>query len=161
MPLDGGDPRPVTHAKGGVEQYAWRPDGKAIAYVSQDTQPDRKGADKFRDSFVFTTEPIVARSAPQPAHLFVLSLGSDSPTQLTFGPESVATSEAQSSISWSHDGKTIAFVSCPNAILNDESASHVALVDVETKQLRSLTGRTMWESSPLFSPDGAHVAYTY
>src|SRR5215469_14076870 len=54
MPLNGGDARPITHAKEGVEQYAWRPDGLAVAYVAEDAQPERKGADKFRDSFVFT-----------------------------------------------------------------------------------------------------------
>ena len=161
MPLDGGDARPVTKAKDGVDQYAWRPDGRAVAYVAQDPQPERKGADKFRDSFIFTTEPIVARSAPRPEHLFVQSLDGGDATQLTFGPETVAAGEAQSSISWSHDGKTIAFVLCPNAILNEESNSHVALVDVESKKVRALTGHTMWEGSPLFSPDGTHIAYTY
>src|SRR6185312_5873183 len=80
MPLDGGDARPVTKAKEGVEQYAWRPDSRAIAYVGEDPQPERKGADKFRDSFIFTTEPIVARSRPQPRHLFVQSLDGGSAT---------------------------------------------------------------------------------
>src|SRR5579884_3905963 len=50
MPLAGGDARPITDAKAGVEQFAWRPDGKAIAYVSHESSPDRKGADRFRDS---------------------------------------------------------------------------------------------------------------
>src|SRR5215469_646872 len=161
MPLNGGDARPVTHAKEGVDQYAWRPDGRAVAYVAEDPQPERKGAAKYRDSFVFTTEPITARSRPEPRHLFVQSLAGGTVTQLTSGPESVATGEAQSSISWSHDGKTIAFVLVPSAILNEESASHVALVDVETKKVRALTNHTMWEGSPLFSPDGTHIAYTY
>ncbi|MBV8154068.1 MAG: S9 family peptidase [Candidatus Eremiobacteraeota bacterium] len=162
MPLDGGDARPVTHAKEGVEQFAWRPDGRAVAYAAEDAQRERKGADRFRDSFVFTTEPITARSRPQPVHLFVQPLGADATaTQLTFGPESVAAGEGESTLSWSPDEKTIAFVLCPNAILNDESYSRVALVDVASKVVRPLTGHGAWESDPLFSPDGTHVAYTY
>ncbi|HZY98767.1 MAG TPA: S9 family peptidase [Candidatus Baltobacteraceae bacterium] len=158
MPLDGGDARPVTHGKTDVEEFTWRPDGRAFAYVATDPEPERKGADRFRDSFIFTTEPITARSRPRPLHLFVQPAGGGASRQLTFGPQS-ATSDY--SLSWSPDGKTIAITLVPNEILNDESYSHVALVDVETKTVRGLTGRTEWESSPLFSPDGKHVAYTY
>ena len=119
-----------------------------------------KGADRFRDSFVFTTEPIVARSAPQPSHLYLLSLDDGTTTQLTSGSQSVATGEAESTLSWSPDGNVIAFTLVPNAILNDQSYSRIALLDVATKSVRPLTGRTAWEADPMFSPDGAHIAYT-
>jgi dipeptidyl aminopeptidase/acylaminoacyl peptidase len=161
MPLDGGDARPITNAKAGVNQFAWRPDGKAIAYVADDAMPDRKGADRFRDSFIFTTQPITAREPALPAHLYVVGASGGRAEQLTFGKESVTNGEAESSISWSPDGKTIAFTIAPDAILNDESNSHVALVDVDTKRVRALTGHTAWESTPLFSPDGKHIAYVY
>jgi dipeptidyl aminopeptidase/acylaminoacyl peptidase len=161
MPLGGGDARPVTSAKEGVDQFAWRPDGKAIAYVADDSMPERKGADRFRDSFVFTTEPITAREPSMPAHLYLVSASGGRVEQLTFGKQSVATGEAQSTLSWSPDGRTIAFTIAPNAILNDESYSHVALLDIATKHVRALTPHTAWESTPLFSPDGKHIAYLY
>ncbi|HLI95422.1 MAG TPA: S9 family peptidase [Candidatus Baltobacteraceae bacterium] len=161
LPLNGGDARPITDAKAGVDQFSWRPDGKAIAYVADDATPERKGADKFRDSFVFTTQPITAREPAMPAHLYVVSAQGGRADQLTFGPESVAVGEAQSTLSWSPDGRTIAFTIAPNAILNDESYSHVALLDVASKSLRALTPHTAWETTPLFSPDGKHIAYLY
>ncbi len=161
MPLDGGDAKPVTHAKEGVEQFAWRPDGAALAFVATQAAPERKGPDRFRDSFLFTTEPIVAREAPRPAYVYAVRLSSDVTTQLNFGTQSAATGEAESTLSWSPDGKTIAFTIAPNAILNDESYSHAALVDVETRAVRALTPHTAWEADPLISPDGEHVAYTY
>jgi Tol biopolymer transport system component len=52
MPLSGGDARPITSAKDGVDQFAWRPDGKAIVYAAAESKPERKGPDRFRDSFV-------------------------------------------------------------------------------------------------------------
>lgn len=159
MPLDGGDAQPVTEAKAGVDQFVWRPDGKAIAYAAQDAPTDRKGADRFRDSFIFTTEPIVARKPSLPAHLYVVSATGGRAEQLTFGSRSVATGEAQSRLSWSPDGRTIAFTDVPDAILNDESYSRIALLDVATKRVRGLTGHTAWESNALFSPDGKHIAY--
>ena len=157
LPLGGTDARQMTHSKTGVDRFAWRPDGRAIVYAATDPQPERTGADRFRDSFIFTTEPIVATSAPSPDHLFLLDLDAGTQTQLTFGPQSAA----DDSISWSPDGKAIAFTLCPNAILNDQSYSQAAVLDVAAKRVRALTGRSMWEGGALFSPDGAHIAYTY
>ncbi len=148
----------ITRDPDGVDAFAWRPDGNAFAYTAADPQAQKSGSDRFRDSFLFTTEPITARDAPRPLHLFTASLGDATATQLTFGPESAAEGAPPS---WSPDGKTIAITLCRNAILNDQSYSRAVLVDVETKRLRALTGRSMWEAYPLFSPDGAHVAYAY
>ncbi|MFY9718304.1 MAG: S9 family peptidase [Candidatus Cybelea sp.] len=160
MALDGSAAHAVTHIKAGVDQFAWRPDGHALVYAATDDAPVRQGADRFRDSFTFTTEPIVARSAPPPAHLFLLSLDDGTTTQLTAGPQSVATGEDESILSWSPDGQTIAFTLVPDAILNDQSYSRIALLDVAAKSVRPMTGRNAWESDPMFSPDGAHIAYT-
>ncbi|HYL27690.1 MAG TPA: S9 family peptidase [Candidatus Nitrosotalea sp.] len=160
MPAEGSDAKAVTHAKAGIEQFAWRPDSGALAYAAADPDPKRSGAERFRDSFVFTTEPIVARELPKPVHLFTISLADGAVTQLTSGQQSVATGEAQSTLSWSPDGKTIAFTLVPNAILNDESYSRVALLDVATHVLRTPTGKNAWEGDPTFSPDGAYVAYS-
>jgi dipeptidyl aminopeptidase/acylaminoacyl peptidase len=159
LPLDGGDARPITSAKNGVEQLVWRPDGKALAYAAADAKPDRKGADRFRDSFIFSTEPITARGPARPVHLFVVSQDGGSAQQLTFGSQSVVTGEAQSTISWSPDGKTLTFAIAPDAILSDELFSHVVLLDVEMRTIRPLTAATGWETHPQFSPDGKHVAF--
>jgi dipeptidyl aminopeptidase/acylaminoacyl peptidase len=161
MRFDGGDARPVTNAADGVQQFAWRPDGAAIAYAAADSAPKRTGAERFRDSFVFTTEPITARREPRAAHLFVIAAEGGRATQLTFGPQSVATGEAQSTISWSADGKSIAFTNTPNAILNDAVGSNIDLVDVASGKISRLTNHDANESNPLYSPDGKSVAYAY
>ncbi len=155
-PLDGGDARSITHAGDGIDAFAWRPDGRAIAYAASDPNPVRTGADRFRDSFIFTTEPIVARESPRPSHLFTVSLDDGTTTQLTLGPDSSA-----DTISWSPDGKTIGFTLVPNAILNDQNYSRAALLDVASKTVRPLTGRGAWEDAPIFSPDGTRIAYLY
>ena len=161
MPLDGGDARPVTTAPDGVNQFAWRPDGAAFAYAATDPKPKRKGAEAFEDSFVFTTEPITAREEPRAARLYVVAVGGGFARRLTSGAGSVATGEAQSTLSWSADGRTIAFVFAPNAILNDADRAYVALLDVATKKISRLTAHPSFEGNPLFSPDGAHVAYEH
>ncbi|MBV8149394.1 MAG: S9 family peptidase [Candidatus Eremiobacteraeota bacterium] len=155
LPAGGGVLRQVTSSGEDVDDFAWRPDGRAFVYAAADAHPKRRGADRFRDSFIFTTEPIVAQSAPRPDHLFVQMLAGKTATQLTFGMQSDADAV------WSPDGGSIAFTCLANAILNDEDASHVALVDVATRATRALTGRTMREGQPLFSPDGSKIAYSY
>lgn len=161
MPLDGGDARPVTQASEGVDQFAWRPDGGGFAYTAEDAEPKRTGAEKFRDSFVFTTAPITARAEARPVHVFVVPVRGGKARQLSSGPRSVATGEAQSTISWSQDGARIAFLLAANAILNDADRAHVEIVDVATGKLSQLTSHDGFEADPLFSPDGKHVAYTH
>jgi dipeptidyl aminopeptidase/acylaminoacyl peptidase len=161
MPLDGGDARPITTAPEGIDQFVWRPDGEAVAYAAEDAKPKRTGADKFRDSFIFTTEPITARKEPRPVHVFVIPSAGGSPRRLTQGPESLTSGEAQSTLSWSADGTRIAYLSAPNAILNDADRAHVELIDVATRKTARLTAHSGFEAEPLFSPDGTHVAYTH
>jgi Tol biopolymer transport system component len=45
MPMSGGDARKVTNAPNGVGQFAWRPNGKDIAYVTSDDPPNHQDPD--------------------------------------------------------------------------------------------------------------------
>jgi dipeptidyl aminopeptidase/acylaminoacyl peptidase len=161
MPLDGGDARPVTTAPEGIEQFAWRPDGKAFAYAAEEAAPKKSGADKFRDSFVFTTEPITTRHEPRSVYLYTIPVEGGRARKLTSGSASVATGEAASTLSWSADGSHIAYLKAPNAILNDADAANVAIVDVATGVSSPLTSHHGFEADPRFSPDGKHVAYAH
>ena len=162
MPMDGGDARPVTKAPEGVEQFAWRPDGGAIAYAATDALPKKTGAERFRDGFVVGNTPITTRSAPRPVHLFVVdAAGMTKARALTSGEQSIATGEAQSTLSWSPDGKTIAFVLAPNAVLNDAERAHVVLIDVASGTTSRATTHAAYETGPRFSPNGKHLAYTH
>ena len=160
MPMDGGDAQPLTKAPEGVEQFAWRPDGTAIAYAAEDALPKKTGAARFHDAFVVGNTPITTRRAPRPVHLFVVDANGDAKAkQLIFGDRSVATGEAQSTLSWSADGKTIAFLLAPNAVLNDVDRAEIDLLDVATGKLARVTSHAGYEGNPLFSPDGKHIAY--
>jgi dipeptidyl aminopeptidase/acylaminoacyl peptidase len=158
VPAGGGTARQLTHWRSDVASFSWRPDGRALAFSAAEQRVVRRGTDRFRNSFIFTTEPITAHSQPRSQHLYVQGIDDGAVTQLTSGEESVCD---DSPLSWSPDGREIAITLCRNAILNDQSWSRTAIVTVASRTTRALTGRTMWESSARFSPDGKHVAYLY
>jgi dipeptidyl aminopeptidase/acylaminoacyl peptidase len=158
MPASGGALRQLTESRDDVDEFAWRPDGRAIAYTASDPEPHRTGADRFRDSFIFTTEPITARSKPRPLHVFVQLVGATRATQLTFGERSAFEG---AELSWSPDGTRIGFLLCPTNITDDQDRSQAAVVQVATRTLTLLTSHRAWEGPPLFSGDGRYVAYTY
>jgi dipeptidyl aminopeptidase/acylaminoacyl peptidase len=160
MRMDGGDARQVTHAPDGVAQFAWRHDGDAFAYAASDPQAKRSGADRFRDAFSFTTEPITTRTPARPLHLFVIAAdGTGTARQLTRGSETITSGEAESTLSWSPDGKTIAILLAPSGILNEATHARITLVDVADSHSRHVTSFTDNEADPEFSPDGKHVAF--
>ena len=159
LPLTGGQPRVVTRAPAGVEGFAWRPDGGAIAYVASDTAsaPLERG----NDAFEVANDDYLTTAPPAPAHVWVVSLATSEASRLTRGDWSVATSLTTSSLSWSADGRTIAFVRFATPHSGDTDQSAVWLVDAATGATHGLTGRSAREGPPLFSPDGALVAYTF
>ena len=141
--LDGGDARPVSDAPEGVEQFAWRPDGAAFAYVAEDERPKKSAAQKFADSFVVANNPITATEAARPLHVWTLPLESGAARQLTKDPvRSVVGGEAQGALSWSPDGKTLAFALAPDPVLDDASRARIALLDTASGTTRYLTDHT-------------------
>src|SRR5207249_5600656 len=93
--------------------------------------------------------------------VWLVSLATGEASRVTRGDWSVATSLATSPLSWSADGRTISFVRFATPHSGDTDQSAVWLVDAATGAMRGLTGRTAREGSPLLSPDGARVAYTF
>lgn len=64
-------------------------------------------------------------------------------------------------LSWSPDGKSIAYLRASSAHTGDGLESVVHILDVASGQSRALSGRSSREASPRFSPDGKSIAYDY
>ena len=68
MPMSGGDARQITTAPMGVQQYAWRPEGRDIAYVTEDGPADKDAHKKGHDAFeVSSNDYLVSDAAIKPA----------------------------------------------------------------------------------------------
>ena len=153
MPMDGGDAHPVTTAKNSVETYTWRPDGKAIAFVTPD-DPSNADALKAHDQlWTVGNNSYLLHGAPIPSHLWVQSIGGK-PERLTQGTWSIYPDQ----LSWSADGKYIAFSRMPDAYHDSLFKTRVAVYDVGSKTV-SLVGDDRWSWMPAFAPSGDRLAY--
>src|SRR5260370_19950898 len=114
MPMIGGDALQLTKSPTGVQQFAWRPDGRMIAYAASDEPPKKSGEEKFNDSFEVRNNDFLVTAAPLPAHLWVIGDDGTRARRLTSGAWSLPISHPPSSpaspIAWSPDGKRIAIV---------------------------------------------------
>ncbi|HRE51278.1 MAG TPA: S9 family peptidase [Flavitalea sp.] len=141
------------------KNFAWSPDGKYIAYcgalpVGQDNKPPGnvqvikrlayktkggRGREVFADEYL--------------THIWCVPATGGDPFLITSGNYN------EHSLSWSPDGRHIAFISNrtkdPDGIHNTELWS----VNVQTKEIKQLTRAAGTRSCPRWSPDGRYIAY--
>lgn len=164
LDMNGGEARRVTSAPNGILHYTWRPDGKAIAFATSDDSPNKKIGDR-EISFEVGNDHFLTTSQVVPAHAWLVELESGKARRLTSGswslPLMLPPGPPASPLSWSPDGKTIALVKRPSPHLGDAAASSIQLLNVETGEIKALTGRSDRENQPQISPDGQHIAYWY
>ncbi|HLJ45311.1 MAG TPA: S9 family peptidase [Bryobacteraceae bacterium] len=165
LPMNGGDPLQVTKSPTGVQQFAWRPDGEMIAFAASDEAQKKTGEERHNDVFEVGNNDFLVTSAPLPTHLWVVASTGGEARRLTSGNWSMPISHPPGSpaspIAWSPDGKSIAFVKVATPFSGDADHSAIQMLDVDTGNFRALTGRTLHEGYPAFSPDGKTLAYWY
>lgn len=165
MPMSGGDAKKITNAPNGIEQFAWRPNGKDIAYVTSDDPPNEKAIEKHNDSFEVGDNDYLVIAAPTASHAWLVSADGGDPKQLTSGawslPKSFPPGPPASPISWTPDGKFLTFVRQEHPHSGDGDLTTLQILNVETGEIRKLTNHEKFESFGLFSPDGSRLAYWY
>src|SRR5579863_4392958 len=50
LDMSGGESQQLTKSTTSIQQFAWKPDGTAIAFAAADAVPKKTGADKFDDA---------------------------------------------------------------------------------------------------------------
>lgn len=152
-----GQSQQLTAGKTGVEGFAWRPDDRAIAFVRRDAAAEKRGVAAYEDAFEVTDNDYLATAAAQPSHVWTIDLREGRQRRLTGGSWSVA----DAMVSWSPDGKRIAYLRAPNGIHGVAGRATAYVLDVASGLSRPLTVHTAYEDQAVWSPDGAHVLYLY
>ena len=165
LPMTGGDARKITDAPNGIEQFAWKPDGREIAYVTSDEHENKKDIEKHNDAFEVGDNDFLATEAPTASHIWILSADGGKAKRLTSGawslPKSAPPSPPASPISWSPDGKWLLFTRQEHPHQGDSDLTTLQVLNVESGESRKLTKHEKFESFGVFSPDGTRVAYWY
>jgi dipeptidyl aminopeptidase/acylaminoacyl peptidase len=165
LPMAGGEAVRITSAPLGVQQFAWRPDGREIAYATADEPEKRVGAERFNDAFEVGNDDYLVTAAPTPTHIWLVSAEGAPARRLTSGSWSLPTvrppGSPPSPLAWSPDGRLLTFSKVPTPHSGDFSQSTAQIVDVATGIVRPLTSATKGEGYGLFSPDGSRIAFWY
>ena len=167
LPMTGGDAWQVTKSPTGIQQYAWRPGASnEIAYVASDEAPKVTGEERHNRAFEIQNNHFLLQEAPRPAHVWLIAAdGKSAARRLTSGawtlPVSLPPGAPSSPLSWSPDGKRLAIVKVASPYTGDGDKAAVQLLDVDSGNVRPLTGHTRNESQPVFSPDGSRIAHWY
>ena len=134
MSVRGGGAAKLTPGPAEVQGFAWSPDGGSMAFVM--TAP-ADAAPKVKGIRVVGAD---GGGAPQ---LYLLDLRTKNVRQLTKAGVSA------DGISWSPDGKRIAF----------SAQGDLSAVNVESGEVSKLVERPGQDSNPVWSPDGKRVAF--
>ena len=160
----GGEVRRVSNAPEGVQQFAWSPDGRSFAYATRDEAEKKDGSERFNASFEITNDDYLIQAAPRPTHIWLLPTDGGDARRLTSGSWSLPTSfppgPPASPLSWSRDGRFIAFTRVESPHSGDFDRARVHIVDVASGVARALTGKEKFESQPVISPDGSRIAFS-
>lgn len=161
MAMSGGDARKVTNAPSGVDVFAWKPDGSALAYVTESEPANKHAIAQGHDYFEVGNDAFLTTRAPLPLRLWVVDADGRNARQVTSGPWSIATPDTSVPLSWSPDGREVVLARVPTPHTGDGNWSTIVVVDVTSGALRQLTSHTKNELYPEFSPDGQKVVYWY
>ena len=165
LPMTGGEAKKITDAPEGIEQFAWRPDGREIAYVTSDEPPNKKEIEKHNDAFEVGDNDYLTTEAPQPSHIWLISADGGKAKRLTSGawslPKSAPPSSPASPISWSPDGNSLLFTRQEHPHQGDADLTTLQILNMNAGEYHRLTKHQKFESFGAFSPDGSRVAYWY
>src|SRR5439155_10629915 len=161
LPMAGGDAQRLTRSETGVEHYAWRPDGRAIAYVASDEAPKKDGEQKQIATMDVGDQDLFLHAPLRPQHIWLQPVDSSAARRLTSGSWSLEMvlppGSPPSHLSWSPDGRQIAFARVPAPQSGRFDSVTVQVLDVASGATRPLTGAARFENNPSWSPDGKNI----
>lgn len=167
LDLRGGEARQLSTSANEITEIAWSPDGNKIAFVAT-VVPEKSEDDKPRPIVIdryFFKQDISGYLGEERSHIFLLDVADGAITQLTDGDYN------EQQVSWSPNGKRIAFVSKRGEDFDRDENWDIYVTDArpaaKIEQLTSSPGSDGdadygWGSGPPdWSADGKRIAFLH
>lgn len=157
MDRRGGESFQLTHVKSNITSYTWSPEGNQILLVLEDPDFSDTAKSKVRLPFEINRyhfkQDYEGYLGNQKNHLYLFDINTKKLDTLTKG------NHEEGSAVFSHDGKSIAFVSNRTKDPDRNSNTDIFLMDLKTKQIKQISSFKGSNYLPLFSPDDHYLAY--
>jgi len=145
--INGGEAEKLTDAKGGVGDFSWASDGNKIAYTTMDVASDKEEKNKkAKDDWYFLD------ANPKQNRLAIVWTKHKDSTgkyiQKTITQEDVSVN----TFDWSNDNKSIAYSYGKTTKANDMSNCDIAVVDINSGEVKKIATTAANESDPNISP---------
>ncbi len=155
VPSQGGAARQVTTAPSGVQQMAWSPDSRTIAFAMADVPEKKEGYQRFNDSFEVQPNFHLFMTAPvPPTHVWIVPAAGGPSKRLTSGtwtlPVTRPPGAPSSMITWTPDSAAVVF--------SRTGAIPGGLLTVRVSD-GAITPLNMTGTHPRFSPKGDQLAF--
>ncbi|RNI29048.1 S9 family peptidase [Rufibacter latericius] len=184
IPVTGGEALQVSKDEDGVGSYEWSPDGKRLAYTKAEaeskkekTTKERFGAftiegEDFKQShlwllnFHYDSIALAGQVPCYPVKKDSLQTGATPPAKphdcfkLPVARKVTSGDFHVTSFAWHPDGRTIAFNRQPNPLINSSLRSDIAILNVVTKEVKTLVSNPTGDFFSKWSPDGKSFVYS-
>jgi dipeptidyl aminopeptidase/acylaminoacyl peptidase len=161
----GGEAVKLTDFQADVSNLVWSPDGKKLALVVGDVDPDEPAGEGDAKEEKKTPKPVVVRRLQfkrdgegylndRHPHLYLFDLASKTSVQVTSGPYD------DGDPAWSPDGSTLVFASNRTAEPDANDNTDIFVVEAKEKgAVRAVTTAPTTDTTPSFSPDGRWIVF--